>query len=244
VYNSYQPGEGPEKMSYTADTNCLSLSGWNDKTNSMVVEKINDNGNVGSGNNNGYNNGNYSNNNLVTIYSNCNYGGNSKFFREGRYSMNELGIGDDQISSIKVPSGWSITLYQDPDQRGGTAIYDWDASCLPNGWNDKTSSIRIERGNSNNNGNNNYNDGNLVTLFSDCNYRGTSKSFNEGRYSMSELGIGDDELSSIRVPSGWIITIYQEPNQRGGFMNYSYNVNCLPNPWNNKTSSIWVRRSY
>ncbi|WP_435134486.1 hypothetical protein [Formosa sp. A9] len=82
-----------------------------------------------------------------------------------------------------------------------------------------------------------------VTLYKDCGFRGSSVTLDEGRYNHDELGIGNDNLSSIEVPRGYKITIYQNENYGGKSKTYYNDVNCLTDDdMNDRTSSIRISR--
>jgi hypothetical protein len=54
------------------------------------------------------------------------------------------GIGDDEISSLKVQSGYKVTLYWDDNFTGTTLVKTGDDDCLvDDGWNDKVTSLVI-----------------------------------------------------------------------------------------------------
>jgi hypothetical protein len=84
---------------------------------------------------------------VVNLYKHCNYGGYVTALGVGNYTLSQLqnlGVLNDDISSVKVNSGYQVQLYWD-DNFGGTVLtLTADNSCLAaNGWNDKASSVRI-----------------------------------------------------------------------------------------------------
>jgi len=85
---------------------------------------------------------------VATVYKDCSYGGYAVGLNPGTYTlsqMNALGILNDDISSLKVTSGYKVTLYQDDNFGGSTLVLTADDDCLVNnGWNDMASSIKIE----------------------------------------------------------------------------------------------------
>ncbi|WP_274474465.1 beta/gamma crystallin-related protein [Mangrovimonas aestuarii] len=88
-----------------------------------------------------------------------------------------------------------------------------------------------------------YNSDHGVTLYKDCGFKGGSNKLGVGRYNYDELGIGNDNLSSIRVPRGYKITLYRESNFEGRSKTYYDDVSCLSDDdWNDRTSSIKVSR--
>lgn len=87
----------------------------------------------------------------VTLYEHCNFEGRSYFAEQGRYSAKDIGL-DHTISSIKVPHGFTVTIYENPDFKGKSTTITKDVPCLVDvpicnsvNWNDKVSSIIISR---------------------------------------------------------------------------------------------------
>lgn len=82
--------------------------------------------------------------NKVTIYADANYQGASKELGEGSYDVNSLGIGNDKLSSLKVPAGMKVTLYENAGFSGRSKTFTQDASYVGNDFNDITSSLKVE----------------------------------------------------------------------------------------------------
>ncbi len=94
--------------------------------------------------------GDTTNNNVATFYENSNYGGWSVSLPEGTYNYRDIiakGIKNDAISSLKVNSGYKVTLYNDEGFNGTSKAFTGDASYVGDEMNDKTSSIKIEKWN-------------------------------------------------------------------------------------------------
>lgn len=221
---------------------CLSKA-YNDKIKSLVIE-------YRSGyNNGGYNNGGYNNNNsFATIYTNCNYRGNSLRLSPGYYQGEKLGLLKYDISSIELPSNLQAKVYINSENMGGSYyLLNESTSCLSSTLNDRIGSLIIEERGYNNNNNNYGNppDANQrVIIYVDENYRGQSASLLPGTYSsMSQIGFPDKALSSLSVPAGYRVVIYEREN----FGGKSYTITASKNKfymsgWNDKTSSIAVYR--
>lgn len=86
--------------------------------------------------------------NVSTVYQDCGFGGYSVSLPVGDYNLNaleSLGIIDNDISSIKITSGYKITLYDGEDFTGDYIVKTADASCVvSDGFNDKASSMIVE----------------------------------------------------------------------------------------------------
>ena len=84
----------------------------------------------------------------VTLYQHCNYGGYSASLQPGSYTLSQLqalGLQNDDLSSMRVASGYKATLYQHHNFTGNTVVITGDDDCLVNeGFNDDISSIIVE----------------------------------------------------------------------------------------------------
>lgn len=79
----------------------------------------------------------------VTIYEHDNYGGSSQVLMPGSYNTSDLTIGNDELTSLTVPMGLKVTLYQHHTWEGDKRIYYMNTPNV-NDFNDETSSIIIE----------------------------------------------------------------------------------------------------
>ena len=84
--------------------------------------------------------------NGATFYADINYGGTAKTLGVGNYTLSQLnaeGIPNDWMSSLKVPSGWTVEVYQN-DNFGGTKwTYTSSSSWVGTAVNDQMSSVKI-----------------------------------------------------------------------------------------------------
>lgn len=197
----------------------------------------------------------------VTLFSDCDYRGKRATLNEGHHNLHDLGVGNDNLSSIEIPRGYSITLFSDEDYRGSKKTYYDDVDCLNgSGWNDRASSVIVNRESSHHGyrdhdnrhedrdrdnyySGNNYHSDNAVTLYSDCDYKGSRSTLRIGDHNIHDLGIKNDDLSSLRVPRGYSITLYSDENFRGSSKTFYNSVDCLSRSgWNDRTSSVRVNR--
>lgn len=85
--------------------------------------------------------------NGVTMYTDANYQGKAVTFGVGQYNMSDMinaGIPNDSVSSIKVPLGYKLTVFQDIDFGGQSQVFSADSSYVGNTWNDQITSFIIE----------------------------------------------------------------------------------------------------
>lgn len=103
---------------------------------------------IAQGNYRGNDQRNYDRNNnasdYVTIYEHCDFRGDSRDVLVGNFNkMRSVNFGNDSVSSVKVPRGMEIIIYEDDNFRGGYARISQDISCFDRQWNDKVSSMRV-----------------------------------------------------------------------------------------------------
>jgi hypothetical protein len=83
---------------------------------------------------------------VVTVYEDANFLGNSASLGVGRYDLEQLGIANDSLSSLRVPIGMAVTLYEDWDFGGRSMTFAQDAIYVGDDFNDITSSIIVRSG--------------------------------------------------------------------------------------------------
>lgn len=83
----------------------------------------------------------------ATFYQHANYGGYAVTLPKGNYTLaqlQEMGIKNDDISSLRVFGGSTVELYWDNNFNGSVLTLNTDHTTFSAyGWNDKTSSIKI-----------------------------------------------------------------------------------------------------
>lgn len=80
----------------------------------------------------------------VTIFEHENYHGRSQELPIGEYNLEQITIGNDTLTSLKVPFGLGAQLFWDRDFRGTDIILEFgEHANVGPWWNDKTSSIKI-----------------------------------------------------------------------------------------------------
>ncbi|MBL6449965.1 carbohydrate-binding protein [Fulvivirga sp. 29W222] len=86
-------------------------------------------------------------NDPVTVFKHCDYGGYAVGLPVGSYTLAQLqarGILDNDISSIKVQSGYKITLYAADNFSGTSVVKTSDDNCLVNeNFNDAATSVIV-----------------------------------------------------------------------------------------------------
>ncbi len=79
----------------------------------------------------------------VTLYANSKFSGVTERIRPGAYDHDDLGrIGDDQLSSLKVPAGLQVTLFEQPNFTGRKRVLTADTPKLGD-LDDRCSAIEV-----------------------------------------------------------------------------------------------------
>jgi hypothetical protein len=90
----------------------------------------------------------------------------------------------------------------------------------------------------------------VATMYKDCNYTGTAVALPVGDYTLAALqsrGILNDDISSLRVNSGYEVVLYENDNYAGASLTLRADNTCLVNNplgtgnWNDKATSLRVR---
>lgn len=140
-------------------------------------------------------------NEQVLLYEHAKFMGVSVALGYGRYTSDQFSALAGKVSAVKVPDGFIVTLYENSDFTGSKRVLDQDVSFL-NDFNDLTSSVVISE--------------DKVTLYKDAYYSGPSVKLGVGSYTFSDFGnIGDDAISSLRVPEGLKVTLYSNSDFTG-----------------------------
>ncbi|MFZ3499046.1 hypothetical protein ACODT5_38515 [Streptomyces sp. 5.8] len=141
-----------------------------------------------------------------------NFEGTSSQVKPGKYPTMQpvRDIGDNAVNSIKVPAGFRVRLYQYEDFGGCRLTLTEDTQRVD--FNQTTSSIQIEKI-----GDVSGTEG--VNLFSQINFGGSGGPLQYNVPNLSEGGlgedIGNDNLSSLRIPAGYKVTLWSETNYQG-----------------------------
>jgi hypothetical protein len=219
-------------VTHNSSESCLSSS-ENDKIGSLVIDYKPSQPTYPIGGSSDY----------VTIYTDCSYRGNSLRLAPGYYQGDKLGLFKYDISAIEIPSNLKAKVYINSEYLSGSYYtLSENISCMNSTLNNRIGSLVIEE----TYGNTQYptNSYERVVIYTDANYRGQSSSLLPGTYgTMALAGFPDNALSSLTVPAGYRVVIYEFEN----FTGKSYTITAskpgfIISGWNDKTSSIAVYR--
>lgn len=154
---------------------------------------------------------------VPTLYEHDGFRGRELGVRTTRQNLHGFGVGDI-ASSVCVPSGWTITLFVDSNF-GGRSLHltgpiqvnDLKRNA-PDGqdWGDKFSSVQVIPPS----GTPPFVPCSQPTLFKDDHYGGKALGINSSIADLHREGMGD-KASSVCVPAGYTITLFQDKNFHG-----------------------------
>jgi len=174
---------------------------------------------------------------VVQVYTDANYGGKNYAFKPGRYLGDKVSnyIGNDVISSLKVPKGLQIEVFEHGNEGGKSLIfYEGDYKFLGDyGWNDMISALNIKKAP----------EEEYVTVFGNVDF-----GYPYQRFPVSFLdelrGVAfNDAISSVDVPAGVTVTLYEHTDGSGKQLMLTESAKDLrPMAFNDICSALNVRR--
>jgi hypothetical protein len=142
---------------------------------------------------------------------------------------NLTGSANNSISSLLVPSGWRVTLYDGADYTGAEATFHEGTYSSIGTFNDRASSVVVEE---------------PVSIYVHANYGGAYARVHPGCWTVNQMGIPNDSMSSVYVPTGMKITLYQNDVFQGSSVTFTSSQAGLDGTWNDRPSSLCVARNW
>lgn len=172
----------------------------------------------------------------VAVFSDCNYTGQSGSVSVGRYLSYQMKVANDRLSSIQVPYGMKITIYEHDNFQGRSKTYTSSIPCLEAEWRNLASSFIIENENMQQGGQNDY-----VIFYNDCYQRGVSQTLRPGTYTANDLGSLKYNISSFTISGNLRIRLYlNNEYASGNAVTHEASVYCLPQSQNDKAASLVI----
>ena len=175
--------------------------------------------------------------NNVGLFDQCNYGGTMSFLTPGYYRGYQMGVSNDKLSSLQIPNGMRVTIYEHDNFKGRSATYTSSITCLTDGWDDNTSSIVVENLNSQPT----YNQNDYVTFYNDCYSRGYSQSLRPGTYYGNQLGALKLNISSFSIYGNLRVKVYTSSDNASGYSyTFENSESCLGSTYSDKIRSLVI----
>jgi hypothetical protein len=176
----------------------------------------------------------------ITIYKDSKFNDKKITLKANNYPT-VPGLGNDEISSIKVEKGSYVELFRDTGYRGNSIfLFEGEYSKLP-GWNDEVSSLKVK----NLNGPAELYP--LVEFYEDDNYGGFKQSLaatgQNDKYDFPFFK--NDSISSLRIPKGVKVSLYDKKGLVGDHKEFGPDIG-IPSlgvyGYNDKVSSVQLTR--
>jgi|GEM_PF-1762499 len=167
---------------------------------------------------------------VTTVYKDCSYKGTATSLTIGDYTLaalQSLGVLDNDLSSLRVSSGYRVVLYTDDNFTGSSLTLRADNSCLVfnalggGSWNDQVSSLRVQT------------DAapfsqQLEAEAADSNNGMFAENCSEGGQDMGYVDPGDNLIWNITVPtSGTYLIEYRVASPNGGTLSADLNAGSI-----------------
>lgn len=172
----------------------------------------------------------------VTIFEHADFQGRSQELPKGRYddALRQITIGNDTISSVRVPKGMVVRLYEHYHFQGRFIDLRKDIQAVPPFWNDRASSIIV------------YEETEQppvikeVMIFEHANYEGRAQLLKPGRYDATQLLIGSKTLSSALIPYGMAVRLFEQSDLQGESITLRDDTLAVKPEWNDRAASLIV----
>ncbi|MFM2138335.1 MAG: hypothetical protein RJA57_642 [Bacteroidota bacterium] len=172
---------------------------------------------------------------IVTLYEDCNYRGRSFFLEPGTYRMFQMKIGNDRLSSLQVPYGMRVTLYEHDEFKGRSKTLTASVTCLDDSFNDQTSSLVVE------NTLPQYAGNDYIVFYNDCNQKGYSRSLGPGTYTGTQLGSLRNNISSFQIYGNLRLRVYTgSDDAMGYYQTLEEAISCLGGNLNDRIRSLVI----
>src|SRR4051812_47547122 len=79
----------------------------------------------------------------VKIFEFVQYAGRSQELGPGRYQPSAITLDLRSVSSIQIPPGWKVTLWEHPDFTGASLMLSGSSPTLSDWWNDRMAAISV-----------------------------------------------------------------------------------------------------
>ncbi len=175
--------------------------------------------------------------NNIALFELCNYSSSRYYLTPGSYKSYQMGIKNDKLSSMQIPNGMRVTIYEHDDFKGQSATYTSSISCLTDGWDDNTSSIVVESLNNQLT----YNQNDYVTFYNDCYSKGYSQSLRPGTYYGNQLGSLKLNISSFTIYGNLRVRAYTSSDNTSGYSStFETSESCLNSSYSDKIRSLVI----
>ncbi len=151
----------------------------------------------------------------VFLFVDVGFRGTTEAIFEDIADLGATGIGNDRLSSLKLSPGVEVILYEHVGYRGKQERLVYDDGNLRDNYvgNDCVSSLRIVRHEAESHDREPSRD--VIMLYEHPGFRGSELAVRSDIRDLRGTQLGNDRLSSIRIPQGYVVTIYADIDFQG-----------------------------
>lgn len=161
----------------------------------------------------------------VVLYEHADYLGVSVALDLGRHTNEDFSLLTGKLSSVKVPEGYIVTLYENSDFTGNKKILTQDTVFLED-FNDLASSVVVSE--------------DKITLYKDAKYTGATVKLGVGKYTVEDFASLKNQVTCITVPEGLKATLYENSDFTGNKKEVTSDMDFVYTDFNDKTSAVEV----
>ncbi|MEU4275338.1 hypothetical protein AB0F57_10375 [Streptomyces tanashiensis] len=173
----------------------------------------------------------------VIIYRDANWHGTSQELELGARIDDAEGrilIGNDQLSSLKVPQGVTVRAYEHAWFQGAFIDFTEDTPQVPAEWEDRISSLIVRDVTSD------PPDIDYIVA-ADIAWAGRISLLKAGQYpDLDSVTLGSRSLTYLLIPKGFVVRIWEQPEFAGDVIEFVTDTVPLPPEWDNRAASMEV----
>lgn len=179
----------------------------------------------------------------VEVFSNTNYNQDvsldvtprSQVLAPGSYddASGQLGVGNDQISSLTVPAGMAVRAYEHAWFQGASIDFRADTPALATDWNERISSLIVYRADE---------PAPVITSVVVLDFPWNRwLVLGPGQYpDLAATSLGAGTMTTLLVPRGVTARLWDSPGLQGSSIDITTDVLQLPPEWDNRAASLEV----
>lgn len=182
----------------------------------------------------------------LELYPKKNFRGEGEWFQASDENLRDNIIGNDRLSSIRIPRGCTVYLYEHTGFRGEVLVLRKSVKNLNRTTmgNNQVSSIRVEWDRQQGRALPTRRNRAAAKLYAHVGFEGRKEVLFEDCADLRGSVLGNDQVSSLRVPPGYEVIVYEHTHYRGRWEAFTYDDDNLRDNriGNDRISSVRIRK--
>lgn len=143
----------------------------------------------------------------------------------GIYDLQDLSVGNDAITALHVPRGWSVTLHDNAGFQGNSRTYTASTDLTGSGFERRASSVEVQA---------------PVLVYPRPGFQDPPQALGIGRHDIGQLTVGNDAIRSLRIPEGYQVTLFEHGGFRGDRLLLTQDTDLAGHAFDSRVSSLLV----